>query len=159
MAHILIVDDDELVSDLAAQTLLDAGHICGQVSSEPDVLRLLRWRRPDLLLLDQNMSEISGAQILRQIRSFKDHDDLPVLMFTAMDEEEEEETLALYHGARAYIRKPFKPEKLVLQCERILAQRRPNQRPRPLENHLRMRVGLTSTAPRFGRCSAQLRPV
>lgn len=158
MAHILIIDDDEIISELASQTLLDAGHICGQVSSGPEALRLLRWRRPDLVLLDQNMPEMSGAQILREMRSSKDFYDLPVIMFTGISGEQDENT-ALYHGAQAYIRKPFKPDALVFECERVLAARGPEGGHLPLENHLRMRAGQTFAAPQFGRCNARYRPV
>ena len=68
MAFILIVDDDEIVAQLATDILMDAGHTCGWVGDGESALDLLRWRRPDLLLLDQDMPGITGAQVLRSLR-------------------------------------------------------------------------------------------
>ena len=55
MPHILIVDDDEIVAELAANALMDAGYAAGWVSDAEQAMKLLEWRRPDLVLLDQNM--------------------------------------------------------------------------------------------------------
>ena len=85
MAHILIADDDELIAELASQVLIDAGHACGWVTSGEDCWALLRRRRPDVLLLDQDMPGISGMTLLRRLRQSPEFYDLPVVMVTMMN--------------------------------------------------------------------------
>ena len=63
MAFILIADDDELIAELASQVLIDAGHACGWVTTAEDCWKLLKTRRPDAVLLDQDMPGISGLSL------------------------------------------------------------------------------------------------
>lgn len=122
MAHILIADDDELVASMASEALIGAGHACGWVTDGEQAERTIEWRRPDLLLLDQDMPVMSGATLLRRLRSSEHFYDLPVVMFTAMTGVRDEEQ-ALYNGAQEYIRKPFRPDALVRVVDRILFER------------------------------------
>jgi len=122
MAHILIVDDDELIAEMASEILITKGHACGWVTSGEEAMKLLRWRRPDLMLLDQDMPGMSGAQVLREVRSSKQFYDLPVIMFTAMTGAGDEEQ-ARYNGAQDYIRKPFDPKFMLLKVKQVLAAR------------------------------------
>lgn len=127
MAYILIADDDEMIAEMAANVLINVGHACGWVTDGAQAMKLLAWRRPDLVLLDQDMPEMSGAQVLRRIRTSQSLYDLPVIMFTAMSGAEDEQQ-ALYHGAQDYIRKPFDPKFLVWRVNQVLRARA--ERPR-----------------------------
>ena len=127
MAYILIADDDELISELASQVLIDAGHACGWVTSGEECWALLRRRRPDLLLLDQDMPGMSGVTLLRKLRQSAEFYDLPVIMFTAMTGAEDE-SQAIYAGAQDYVRKPFDPKALTGRIQRVLAKRRDQPR-------------------------------
>ena len=123
MAHILIVDDDELIAEITSETLIDRGHACGWVTDAIQAWDLLHTgRRPNLVLLDQDMPGMSGITLLRKLRGSPLHYDLPVVMFTAM-RGEEDETQAIYAGAQAYIRKPYHPNEMIGQIERVLAKR------------------------------------
>ncbi|QPC97885.1 response regulator [Qipengyuania soli] len=122
MAHILIVDDDEIVAELAANILIEAGHACGWVTDGDKVLQLLKWRRPDLLLLDQDMPGMSGRQVLREVRQSARNYDLPVIMFTAI-QGAEDEAAAMYGGAQAYVRKPFDRRFLLHTVKLVLHSR------------------------------------
>ena len=135
MAHILIVDDDEFIAEMASEILISKGHACGWVTSGQDALALLRHRRPDLMLLDQDMPGMSGAQVLRELRSSARHYDLPVIMFTAMTGAQDEEQ-ARYNGAQDYIRKPFDPKFLLLKVKQVLAARAEGPRHRELARML-----------------------
>lgn len=130
MAHILIVDDDELVAEMASDTLMEKGHACGWLTSGEAALEFLRNRRPDLLLLDQDMPGMSGSSVLRELRGSARHYDLPVIMFTAVTGAEDEE-LARYAGAQDYIRKPFDPKFLVWRVNQVLRARA--ERPQHLD--------------------------
>ena len=119
MARILIADDDELIAEMTSGILIDAGHACGWVSSGEAAWATMQRRCPDLLLLDQDMPGISGVSLLRNIRSSEVFYDLPVIMFTAM-RGQEDENRAIYAGAHDYIRKPFTPKRLLDTIESVL---------------------------------------
>ncbi|TRD10088.1 response regulator [Erythrobacter insulae] len=121
MARIMIADDDELVAELASDLLIDAGHACGWVTNGEDAWALMEQRRPDLLLLDQDMPGISGVSLLRRMRGSARFYDLPVIMFTAMSGAEDENR-AIYAGAQDYIRKPFTGAILTDRIDRVLAK-------------------------------------
>lgn len=132
MAHILVVDDDDIVAELASEILLAAGHACGFVSTAEEALKLLHWRRPDLLLLDENLPGERGTGFLRRLRQSPQFYDLPVIMFTCVDGIEDERR-AYYDGAQDYIRKPFHPSLLTWRVNQTLKARAERPRHRKLE--------------------------
>ena len=88
MSYILIVDDDEDLTNAVCTVLRKEGY---EVESENDcskTLKRLESRRPDLLILDIMFPEdaSAGFDIARLIRKEKKYDDLPVLMLTAVNE-------------------------------------------------------------------------
>ena len=132
MAHILIVDDDEIVAELASEILINQGHACGWVTDAAAAEKLLSWRRPDLLLLDQNMPGDTSNTLLRRLRQSPKFYDLPVIMFTAVTGAEEE-SQAYYNGAQDYIRKPVNPKFLVWRVNQALRARAERPKHRELE--------------------------
>ena len=119
MAFILVVDDDELVSDVAAEALMAGGHVCGRVPDVDSARALLHCRRPDLLVLDQDMPGTTGASFLRELRSSPDTWDLPVMMLTRVDGVADE-TIARNAGAQDYMRKPFDRDWLLWRVDQLL---------------------------------------
>lgn len=146
MAHILIVDDDELIAELASQVLIDAGHACGWVTSAEAAWKLLARKRPDVMLLDQDMPGMSGVTLLRKLRCSPDHYDLPVIMFTSMNGAQDE-AQAIYAGAQDFIRKPFDPRGLTSRIQRVLAKRRDGPKHTDLKTHLAQSAGLIQEIP------------
>ena len=127
MAHILVVDDDELVAEHVTQVLLDAGHACGWVTDAETAMQVLNRRHPDLLVLDENLPGESGTGLLRRLRNSARFYDLPVIMLTA-NAGFKEEQIARYNGAQDYIRKPCGEKSLVFRVKQLLDARR--ERPR-----------------------------
>lgn len=149
MAFILIADDDELIAELASQALIDAGFASGWVTSAEDCLDLLKTRRPDAVLLDQDMPGMSGISLLRKLRQSPEFYDLPVLMFTAMSGAQDE-SQAIYAGAQGFIRKPFDPRGLTSRVRRVLAKRQGRAHHKTLQTYLEQSAGMTdeSVGPR-----------
>lgn len=142
MAHVLIVDDDELIAQIATETLIDAGHACGWVSTGEQAWDVLRaGKRPNLVLLDHSMPGISGITLLRKLRGSPEHYDLPVIMFTAMSGQDDE-AQAIFAGAQDFIRKPFDPKVLTSRVERQLARRAAATDHKPLATWLAEGNGL-----------------
>ena len=122
MARILIADDDELIAELASEVLIDAGHACGWVTSAAAAWSCVQRKRPDILLLDQGMPGESGLTLLRRLRRSSELYDLPVIMFTAM-QGEEDKAQAIYAGAQDFLSKPFDDFDLVRRVNRQLRLR------------------------------------
>lgn len=146
MARILIADDDELIAQLAADVLIDVGHACGWVTNADAAWDLAQKRRPDLLLLDQDMPGTSGTTLLRKFRGSPDFYDLPVIMFTAM-RGAADEAQAIYAGAQDYIRKPFDPAYLTGRVARLLEKRSGRPRHTDLKQSMMRDAGLIAEAP------------
>ena len=136
MAYILIVDDDEIVAEMAADILITAGHACGWVADGENAKALLRTRRPDLLLLDHDMPGMSGTELLRELRTSPKNYDLPVIMLTRM-QGSEDENAARFNGAQDYIRKPFEPDHLTWRVNNLLETRVNRPQHRSLGQHLK----------------------
>jgi DNA-binding response OmpR family regulator len=130
MARILIADDDELIAQLASELLIDAGFACGWVTSAAAAWTCISRKRPDLLLLDQSMPGESGITLLRRLRQSADFYDLPVMMFTAMNGEQDQ-LQAIYAGAQDFVSKPFDPAGLVARVRRFFKMR--GDRPRHID--------------------------
>lgn len=129
MANILIVDDDEIVAEMASDVLMGEGYACGWVNDGTKALDLLKWRKPDLVLLDQDMPGVSGHFVLRKLRESVELCSLPVIMFTAMSGATDEQQ-ALYAGAQDYIRKPFDAKFLKWKVRQVLKAQAENPRKR-----------------------------
>jgi DNA-binding response OmpR family regulator len=122
MALILIAEDDELVVEAVRAALEPRGHIVGAVGTGMPVKRVVELKRPDLVILDCAMPELSGIEALREIRSSHSGYGTPVLMLTGRRSMADEE-IAYRAGADDYLRKPFDPDQLVARVEGLLAAR------------------------------------
>ena len=121
MARILVADDDELVCDIVRHTLSARGHIVGSVTNGRDAIRVVKAKRPELVILDCLMPVLGGIEALRRIRQSSDGFRTPVLMLTARRSGGDED-IALRAGADDYLRKPFDSADLVVRVEALLSQ-------------------------------------
>lgn len=135
MAHILVVDADELAAEHAAQVMMDAGHACGWVSSSDEAWKVINRRRPDVLLLEDKLAGESGTTLLRKLRQSPKFYDLPVIMLTATLGFKEEQ-IAYYNGAQHYVRKPYSPAMLQFRVRQLLETRRNYGRHSPIAEQL-----------------------
>ena len=121
MALIILADDDELIGELVRSTLGSAGYVVGVVANGADALRAIRAKRPQLVILDCNMPELSGISVLRELRKAPELYQIPVLMLTGRRARADED-IAMYEGANDYLRKPFEPDELTNRVERLLGK-------------------------------------
>ncbi|GHT23923.1 two-component system response regulator [Planctomycetales bacterium] len=112
---ILVVDDNVLQLKLTGQ-LLSPDYKTVLVSSGRQALQFLQSHRPDLILLDVAMPEMSGIETLEEIQKIPHNVNIPVIFFTAMDDDSNE-FLGLKKGAVDYITKPIIPELLLLRVQ------------------------------------------
>ncbi|MBQ1901568.1 MAG: response regulator [Lachnospiraceae bacterium] len=116
--QIIVVDDDAIILKRSWNTLTDAGFKVIALKSGKALLEYtVEHPAPDLILMDINMPEMSGFDVIQELkRSNISWRETPVIFLTA-NEDEEIETQGLSLGAMDFIRKPFVPSVLVLRVK------------------------------------------
>lgn len=84
-------------------------------------LKYLSTNKPDLILLDIRMPDMNGFEVLQKIRAMEDRADIPIIMLTAM-EDEQYVIKSIELGIRDYVLKPFTPADLLERVQRVLEQ-------------------------------------
>jgi two-component system cell cycle response regulator DivK len=103
---VLIVEDNELNMKLF-HDLLDAhGYGTLQTRSGIDALRLAREHRPDLILMDIQLPEVSGLEVTKWLKDDEELRDIPVIAVTAFAMKGDEERIR-EGGCESYISKPI----------------------------------------------------
>ncbi len=120
-ATIMMVDDEATTMDVMEAFLEDAGyqHFVLLTHSSQAIAKLEEVR-PDILLLDLNMPEIPGFDILKQIRAHPILAHLPVIILTSSSDATTK-LKALDLGATDFLSKPVDPSELVLRVRNTLA--------------------------------------
>jgi serine/threonine protein kinase len=104
--RILVVDDNEMNTDLLKRRLEKRGFLVVTASSGKEALRILGQQHIDLVLLDVMMPEMNGVQVLEAIRANRSPTALPVIMATAKSDAVDI-VEALDKGANDYVTKPI----------------------------------------------------
>ena len=108
--HALVVDDSRSMRLILAKHLVGLGFDVSEAANGQEALMFLAQNSvPDLMLLDWNMPEMNGLQCLQAVRSDPRHASMQVVMVTT-EQEMENVSTALEHGANEYIMKPFTEE-------------------------------------------------
>jgi DNA-binding response OmpR family regulator len=131
MSKILVVEDDPAILRGLTDNLKFESY---DVLIAPDGeagYRLLRERKPDLVILDLMLPKLSGYELCRRVRA--EGLTVPILMLTARGEEGDR-VLGLDLGADDYVKKPFSVRELMARIRALLRRAYP---PRPLPDELR----------------------
>ena len=115
--RMLIVEDEDGLRSYLEPLLIRAGYDVDGVASGGDALMSIRIRRPDLVLLDVGLPDLSGLDVCREIRRLPGY--LPVILLTGQDSPEDE---LRGFSARCddYITKPVQPETLLARIKNVL---------------------------------------
>jgi len=119
MPVILLVEDEAPIRDMVRFALSRAGMEMLDAEDVSHAEQILATRRPDLILLDWMLPEENGIELLRRLRQDEDRKDIPIIMLTAMAEDEQK-VRGLEVGADDYITKPFSPPELVARIKAVL---------------------------------------
>ena len=117
--QILVVEDEKPIRDMIGFALRRAGFDVREAIDVRAARAGLANRRPDLLLLDWMLPEMSGIEFTRQLKRDPELRDLPVIMLTARAEESDK-VAGLEGGADDYVTKPFSPRELVARINAVL---------------------------------------
>ncbi|HEY2988508.1 MAG TPA: sigma-54 dependent transcriptional regulator, partial [Candidatus Binatia bacterium] len=114
---ILIVDDEPFNLDLLEQELTDRGYSIQRADSGARALGEFESFHPDLILLDYQMPDMNGVEVLKELRG-RGHE-TPVVLITAYGTIERA-VQAMKEGAYDFIPKPFEPDHLALVVQKAL---------------------------------------
>jgi two-component system phosphate regulon response regulator PhoB len=118
-AHVLVVDDERELAELLAINLSRAGYRTTVVHDGRSALARARELRPDLILLDVMLPELTGTEVAARIRTDPATSGIPIIMLTAKSEEIDQ-LVGLTVGADDYITKPFSVKVLLARVEAVL---------------------------------------
>jgi len=120
---VLAVDDEAGILRLMKLELTGQGFRVITASNGEDALKLVEEQRPDAVLLDVIMPEMTGIEVMRRIR---EQMNIPIIMVTAKDGDQDK-VRGLELGADDYIVKPFSPEEMGARIRAVLRRAVGNQ--------------------------------
>ena len=116
---VLIVEDEQKIRDLVRRYLEREGYVVLSTGSGAEAITIAADARPDLVVLDLGLPDVSGTEVAREVRAVAD---IPIVMLTARSDEEDR-IAGLELGADDYVTKPFSPRELVLRVRAVLHRR------------------------------------
>ena len=135
MTLILLVDDEQLITDSLSYSLKREGFDVVTVADGLSAIKAVEDEQPDLVVLDLMLPDISGFEVCRRLRTFTT---TPVIMLTARGEEIDR-VLGLEVGADDYLAKPFSFRELLARIQamlrRVQLDRQIATQPQPMSTH------------------------
>src|SRR5512137_2399705 len=117
--HVLIVEDERPIREMIAFGLKRAGFEVREAEDCRAARAALADVRPDLILVDWMLPDMSGLELTRALKRDRETRELPVIMLTARAEEGDK-VAGLEGGADDYVTKPFSPRELLARINAVL---------------------------------------
>ncbi len=117
--RILVVDDEPDLLELVEYNLREAGYTVVTAKDGAAAMAEVRRQRPDLILLDVMLPDVSGTELCRRLRRDPDTSRIPIMMLTARGQEIDR-VVGFELGADDYVVKPFSPRELALRVQAVL---------------------------------------
>ena len=115
--NVLVVDDEAVLAEMVSMALRYEGWNIATAGDGTSALESARLQRPDVVVLDVMLPDMSGLDVLRKLR--EQNPQLPVLLLTAKDAVEDR-IAGLTAGGDDYVTKPFSLEEVVLRLRALL---------------------------------------
>ncbi|HUO80667.1 MAG TPA: phosphate regulon transcriptional regulator PhoB [Steroidobacteraceae bacterium] len=117
--QILVVEDERPIREMVAFGLRRAGFDVVEAEDTREARARIADRRPDLVLVDWMLPDMSGLELTRALKRDKDMREVPIIMLTARAEEQDKVS-GLEGGADDYVTKPFSPRELLARINAVL---------------------------------------
>lgn len=121
---ILVIEDERDLSTLLRYNLEKEGYRVAQAHDGEEALLILREDKPDLIVLDWMLPQVSGIEVCRRVRMRGELRHVPIIMLTARGEEADR-IRGLDTGADDYICKPFSVSELLARIRAVLRRSQP----------------------------------
>ncbi|MBV9318981.1 MAG: response regulator transcription factor [Mycobacterium sp.] len=115
--NVLVVDDEAVLAEMVSMALRYEGWNIATAADGASALAAARAQRPDVVVLDVMLPDMSGLEVLHKLR--EQNPQLPVLLLTAKDAVEDR-IAGLTAGGDDYVTKPFSIEEVVLRLRALL---------------------------------------
>jgi two-component system, OmpR family, phosphate regulon response regulator PhoB len=123
--QVLIVEDERPIREMISFGLKRAGFDVREAEDCRSARALLADRRPDLILVDWMLPDMSGLELTRALKRDRELRDLPIILLTARAEESDK-VAGLDGGADDYVTKPFSPRELLARINAVLRRAAPS---------------------------------
>ncbi|MEK6746935.1 MAG: response regulator [Pseudomonadota bacterium] len=120
--RILIVEDNDLNLKLFRDLLAAHGYETLETKDGLEAIMLTRNERPDLVLMDIQLPEISGLDVTRRLKADESISSIPIIAVTAFAMKDDEEKI-LSAGCEAYISKPISIQPFLNTVRRFLGEK------------------------------------
>ncbi len=116
---VLIVEDNELNMKLFHDLLVALGYEAVCAGNGKEAMKLVREKRPDLILMDIQLPEVSGLEVTRWIKEDRDLRSIPIVAVTAFAMKGDEEKIRK-GGCEAYLPKPINVPRFIETVQQFL---------------------------------------
>lgn len=118
MSHLLVVDDSATIRRMVRASLAPLSLAVIEASSGLEAIEQLAVGSVQLMVLDLNMPDMHGLEVLGFVRANQRFQQLPVIVLTTRDDESSR-TAAMAAGATLYLTKPFTPQELLSEARKL----------------------------------------
>lgn len=120
MKRLLVVDDSKLMRDMVAACLRPLGPVSFEFAGTGlEAIERLALAGFDLVVLDLNMPDVGGVEVIEFVRSQDRLKTLPILVVTTRGDDQSK-TRVLEAGASSFLPKPFAPQQILEEVKRLL---------------------------------------
>jgi CheY-like chemotaxis protein len=120
MATVLVVDDTKVIRDTVGKLLRTEGFDTLCCANGKEALEALHTSHPDVLLLDIMMPEMDGLTLLQMVRSLPEGKKLPVIMMTALSDDESHRRAAALGANEYLVKATFTVRDIINNIRRLL---------------------------------------
>lgn len=154
---ICVIEDEEDINKLLLFNLRKEGYIARGAASGEEGLEMLAEARPDLLILDLMLPGMDGMAVCRKMKQNPDLRNIPILMLTARNEEEDVVS-GFDAGADDYVAKPFSNRVLMARVRSLLRRSGLVADDEPADTHI-LTVGKITILPERREVTVDGKPV
>jgi len=121
MSKVIVIDDEPFILMMIEDKLKKAGIKVITLRESINAVPVIKNEKPDLIILDWMMPELSGIDLCKMLKSEPDIANIPIFMLTAKGQEADEQ-LGLKCGVIRYITKPFSPKSLLEMIQETIGK-------------------------------------
>lgn len=121
MSKVIVIDDEPFILMMIADKLKKANIDVTTLRESIYALEVIKKDKPELIILDWMMPELSGIELCQMIKADPELKDIPIFMLTAKGQDSDEQQ-GIQCGVSRFITKPFSPRSLLAMVQEIIGK-------------------------------------